>query len=95
MLVVIQVAYASLLTSPSITPLQYALTSLSPATNGYNILYSYYIRPFEDTLTPSKMKGINVYSQFLYNFNAGIVIILVPLILGLVLFIVDKVMQFE
>ena len=46
MLTVIQIAYASLLTAPKISPLFASITSLSAANNGFNILYSTELRPF-------------------------------------------------
>ena len=57
MLTVIQVAYASLLTAPKVSPLFSAVTSLSAANNGYNLMYSTQLRPFEDTLVGSRAKG--------------------------------------
>jgi hypothetical protein len=46
MLMVFQIAYASLLTAPKISPLLSAITSLSPVNNGYNLMYSSALRPF-------------------------------------------------
>ncbi len=48
MLTVIQVAYASLLSAPKISPLFASITSLSVANNnnGFNLLYNTELRPF-------------------------------------------------
>jgi hypothetical protein len=51
MIIVIQITYVGLITVPKLTPIFSALTALSTANNGYNILYSNAMRPFEDTLT--------------------------------------------
>ncbi len=40
MLTVVQVAYASLLTAPKLSPLFVAVTSLAAANNGYNLMYT-------------------------------------------------------
>lgn len=50
-LVVLQVAYASLLTVPKISPMFVGLEPLSVAGNGINMLYDPYLRPFEDVLS--------------------------------------------
>lgn len=93
MLVVIQIAYASIITAPKITPMISALTSLSPAYNGFNILYSSSLRPFEDTLIPYNIKGMDIYSQFLYNLNLGLIIIVIPLISALILHIIKMLVK--
>lgn len=95
MLVVFQISYASLLTVPKISPLFSSLTSLSYANNGYNIMYNTDLRPFEDTLINSKLKGAILYSQFLYNFNTGILFILAPFLVGIVILIISKIKRFD
>lgn len=80
---------------PKITPLFSSLTSLSYANNGYNIMYNTDLRPFEDTLVNSKLKGAVFYSQFIYNFNTGILFILAPLLVGIVIMIVSKIKNFD
>lgn len=95
MLVVFQISYASLLTVPKITPLFSSLTSLSYANNGYNAMYSVDLRPFEDTLAGSMLKGAILYSQFLYNFNTGMLFILVPIIAGTLILIFSKIKRFD
>lgn len=95
MLVVFQISCASLLTVPKITPLFSSLTSLSYANNGYNIMYNTELRPFEDTLISSRIKGAGFYSQFLYNFNAGIVFILAPFLVGITIIIISKLKRFD
>lgn len=50
MITVIQFAYVSLIAVPQLSPLFSALTALSYANNGYNILYDPSLRPFEDVI---------------------------------------------
>ena len=95
MLVVFQISYAGLLTLPGLTPLFAALTSLSYASNGYNVLYSTQLRPFEDALASSSLKAAGLYSQFLFNFNAGALFILLPLLVGAVLLLLAKAKRFD
>jgi hypothetical protein len=51
MLMVIQITYISLISVPEISPMFSAVSTLSTANNGYNILYNPSLRPFEDTLS--------------------------------------------
>lgn len=51
MIVVIEVTYVGLITVPNLTPMFTALTALSTVANGYNVLYSNSMRPFEDVLS--------------------------------------------
>jgi hypothetical protein len=91
MLIVIQITYIGLITVPKLTPMYSALTALSTANNGYNILYNPVLRPFEDTLTGERAKGVLLYSQFLYNLNTGLLFIIIPLIAGLIALVISKV----
>lgn len=95
MLVVFQTAYFGLLALPSLTPLFASLVSLSHSTNGYNILYSAELRPFEDSLASSSLKAAGLYSQFLFNLNTGALFVLLPLLAGLTLLIIAKAKRFD
>jgi hypothetical protein len=90
MLIVIQITYFGLICVPKLTPMYTAMTINSTANNGYNILYNPSLRPFEDTLSDEKTKGVMLYSQFLYNLNTGLLFVLGPLLAGLTAFIVFK-----
>ena len=54
---VLQLAYLSLLTLPNFTPLQYSASALRTSTNGVNILYDSALRPFDDVLSDPAAKG--------------------------------------
>ena len=85
---VAQVAYAGLAACPLLNPLQSAITTLTFANNPYNIFYSNSYRPFDDNLLPHRLRGTQLYSQYIYNVNFVLVFVIVPLILGLILSIV-------
>ena len=93
--VVIHIALFSLVTVPKITPLFSTLTSLYPSVNGINLFYSQEITPFHDSDTNPRIKGTLLYSQFLYNVNVGLVFVFLPLLLGLILFLVSKIINFS
>jgi hypothetical protein len=61
MLTILQITYISLMTVPLNTPMFSAVTSLAIANNGYNILSDSAIRPFEDVLSDSKVKGMLLF----------------------------------
>lgn len=44
----------------------------------------------DDINTPTKIKGIMQYSQYVLNANLSLILILIPLILALVFFIASK-----
>jgi hypothetical protein len=90
MLTILQITYISLMTVPLNTPMFSAVTSLAIANNGYNILSDSAIRPFEDVLSDSKVKGMLLYSQFLYNVNTAILFIILPLMVGTIALIISK-----
>ena len=62
MLIVIQITYIGLICVPKLTPMYTAMTVNSNTINGYNILYSPSLRPFEDTLSDERTKGVMLYS---------------------------------
>jgi uncharacterized membrane protein YccF (DUF307 family) len=90
MLMVFQVSFVSLITLPLITPMFSAVRTLAVVPNGYNALAGSSVRPAEDLLSDDRTKGMLLYSQFLYNLNTGLLLIVVPLIVGLAAFIVSK-----
>lgn len=90
LVIVIQMTYVGLITVPDLTPIFAALTALSTVNNGYNILYSHSLRPFEDTLDDSRNKGVEMYSQFLYNLNSGLTFVIIPLLIGIIALIISK-----
>lgn len=94
-IMVLQLTYLSLLTLPALTPLQYSVSALSTAVNGVNILYDPALSPFNDVLSDSATKGAGMYSQFLYNFNMGILVIILPLLVGLGAFLASKLGSFS
>jgi hypothetical protein len=95
MLIVLQVTYVSLIAVPELSPLYSALTALSAANNGFNALYSASLRPFEDTLSDSRAKGAQLYSQLLFNLNAGLLFVLLPLAVALAAFVVGRAKEFS
>ena len=95
MLVVFQTAYFGLLPLSALTPLFAALTALARSTNGHNLLYSSQLRPFDDSLASSSLKAMGLYSQFLFNLNAGALPVLLAILVGLVLLALAKAARFE
>lgn len=91
MLVVFQLNFISLISVPVVTPMLSSVTSLALANNGYNVLSNTSLRPVEDVLSDGRVKGMLLYSQFLYNINAGLLFILLPLVIGFVVFIISKI----
>lgn len=81
-LMVFQVAYVSLLTEPQLGPYSVSLTHLwltfSPiAPNAF-----FRLRPFDDTTTSPKIRGMQLFSQFTLNFNVGAAFILLPFVIA-------------
>lgn len=93
MLTVFQVSFVSLATLPLITPMFSAVRTLAVVNNGYNMLAGSAVRPAEDLLSDDRTKGAQLYSQFLYNLNTGILLTVVPMMVGLIAFIVSKIGQ--
>jgi hypothetical protein len=91
MLTIFQVTFISLISAPLVTPMLSSITSLSMANNGYNVLQGSAIRAVDDTLSDERVKGMLMYSQFLFNFNTGILFIIVPLLVGAVAAIISKI----
>lgn len=94
-IVLLQVAYASLITLPGYNGMDYSLVSLRTANNGFNILEGSAIRPFEDLLSNERTKGMYAYSQFIYNVNLCLIFIIVPLIVGLIASILSCIKSFK
>ena len=90
MLMIFQVSFVSLITVPLVTPMFSAIRTLSVVNNGYNILAGSSMRPVEDLLSDERIKGMLLYYQFLYNLNTGILVIFIPIIVGIVVFIISK-----
>jgi hypothetical protein len=49
----------------------------------------------DDVLSTPKLKGAHLYSQFICNFNVGIAFIIIPIIIGLVVLLVSKIVSEE
>lgn len=94
-IMVLQLTYLSILTLPAFSPLQYSVSALNTATNGVNILYVPSLPPFNDVLSDAATKGAGMYSQFLYNFNMGMLVIILPLLVGLGAFLASKLGSFS
>ena len=95
MIVVVQIAFLSLVTIPKITPLFSSLSSLSHSGSEFNLLYSEDVRPFHDSNTNDRIKGTRLYSQFIYNVNLGLVFVFLPLLIGFVTLFISKVINFS
>ena len=87
-IMVAQAAYAGLVACPLLSPLQSAITTLFFANNPYNIYYSDSYIPFDDDLLPQRLRGVEMYSQYIYNINNVLVFIFLPLILGLIVLLI-------
>ena len=86
MMAVIQISFFSLLSLSNMNPCFAALSSLK-LVNGYNSLGGNHLA---DQLTPNQPKGIFLFSRFTENFNFTAAIVLIPLLVGLVAFILYK-----
>ena len=95
MIVVLQIAFLSLVTIPKITPLFSSLSFLSHSGSRFNLLYSEDVRPFHDSSTNDRIKGTHLYSQFIYNVNLGLVFVFLPLLIGFVTLFVSKIINFS
>jgi len=95
MLMVFQVSFVSLITIPIVTPMFSAVRTLALINNGYNMLAGSSMRPVEDLLSDERVKAMQLYSQFLYNFNTGILFVAIPLISGLILLILSKICNYN
>lgn len=87
MMAVIQISFFFLLTVQNMNPCLSALSSLR-FINGYNSLSL--SNNIEDQNLPSQPKGIFLFSQFFENYNITIILIFIPLLSGLVAFILSK-----
>lgn len=87
MLFIVQIAYAGLGSINKLETLLYPLVGLWPV-NGYNQLGL-----FENGFTsmPPRLSVVGYKDYFLANFNTDIVILLLPLIAGLVCFVISKI----
>lgn len=88
MMAVVQLSFFFLLTQKNLNPSLSALTQLKWI-NGYNSLFSASIA--DDHYVPYQPKGILMFSQFGYNFNITIVLVLLPLLSGLIVLLLYKV----
>ena len=88
MMAVVQLSFFFLLTQKNLNPSLSALTQLKWI-NGYNSLFSASIA--DDPYVPYQPKGILMFSQFGYNFNITIVLVLLPLLSGLIVLLLYKV----
>lgn len=91
MLVVFQVTFISLASAPLITPLLSSVTTLAICNNAYNLLANSTLGPMEDSLTDSRVKGMHLYSQFLLNLNTGLLIVVLPMLVGAVAAMITRV----
>ena len=85
-IMVIQVVFSGVVVFPRFDPIQQSLTTLWYGNNPYNIYYSDGFRPFDDPLLPERLRGTELYSQFVYNINTSLIFVFVPIIGGIVLF---------
>ena len=76
--------WVAVIACPQLNPMQSALTSLHTAVNPVNIFYSTSYRPFDDPYMPLRLRGLELYSLYLYNLNTGLIVLVVPLVLGIV-----------
>jgi hypothetical protein len=86
MMAVVQISFFSLVTLSQLNPCFAALSSLK-LVNGYNSLNHNHLA---DQFTPTKPKGIFLFSRFIENLNFTVAIILVPLLVALISFILSK-----
>ena len=89
-LMVAQVAFAGLAGIQLLNPLQASLDTLVLANNPFNLFYSDSFRPFDDPLLPDRFRGSGLYAEFLYNLNSGLLLVLLPLLVGLFLALVSR-----
>jgi hypothetical protein len=88
---VIQISYLSLITLSSINPCFNALSNIW-FVNGFNY-FSLFKGHLRDSDTPLEVKGINLYSRFLKNYNLTILLMLTPFLVGLICLIISMVIQ--
>jgi hypothetical protein len=95
MLVVFQLAFISLASAPMVTPMLSSVATLGTCNNGYNILGALAGRPFDDPMTDQRTKGMQLYSQFLYNLNTGMLLVVLPLVIGGIALIIGAICQWK
>jgi hypothetical protein len=91
MMAVIQISYLSLITLSSLNPCFNALSNIW-FVNGFNY-FSLFKGHLRDSDTPLEVKGINLYSRFLENYNLTILLILTPFLVGLICLIISMAIQ--
>ena len=79
---VIQISFFGLAAISELNPCFFALTGLWPS-SGYNKISEE--RSYDDPMAPTKVKGINHYSRFFYNFNYSCGVILIPVLISIVI----------
>lgn len=83
-----QISYLSLLTIKEINPCFKALTNIW-FINGFNY-YALTKNYLMDALSPIKIKGIFLYSQFFQNYNFTFILVLIPMTVALGFLILSK-----
>jgi hypothetical protein len=90
MAIVLQVAYLSTITAPQLNPFTVALTHLRALFSPIDSLVLFGKRPFDDVMTTQKIKGAQLFSQFIFNFNIAAAYIVIPIIIGLIIFLISR-----
>ena len=88
MMGVLQVSFLSLITLTELNPCFSALSSLW-LVDGFNSLTQK--NCLEDELSPEQSKGINLFSQFLENYNFTMALVFVPMLVALIALILLKI----
>jgi len=86
MMAVLQITFFSLITLTEMNPCFSSLSYLW-LVNGYNSLQN---NPLSDPLIPNQVKGIQMFSQFVQNFNFTLALVFIPLLISLISFILSK-----
>ena len=97
MIIVPQIAFIEMLTLPFISPIEQALSNLRFSFNGIDTEALLSIRSFDDVLANPKLKGAHLYSQFICicNFNVGVLLILLPIVIGLIALLISRIVTDE
>jgi hypothetical protein len=95
MIIIPQIAFIKILTLPFISPIEQALSNLRFSFNGIDTEALLSIRSFDDVLANPKLKGAHLYSQFICNFNVGVLLILLPIVIGLIALLISRIVTDE
>lgn len=87
MIMVVQIAYIGLITIDKLQSLLYCLINLWPS-NGYNKLA---LPDKLNSYIPTRVSVIGYKTYFLANFNLDLILMLLPIIVGLIIFIFSKI----